>query len=316
MIDQHVTAFLETLDDPQRRRVMLPFDRANRRDGHDVPRSRRGVPLRAMAPDQRAAAMAILRAALSERGYQRCEDIMRLDASLAESAHDPETYDPGNYVVSVLGRPSSQEPWGWRFEGHHVSLDFVHAREGMAVTPTLFFGATPSTVPHGPLRGLRVLGAEEDIGRQLMRGLETGLRARALIAATAFGDILTGPGRDASLRAPAGVSLSEMPAEERAIALHIIDQFLSAMKPAVAELERTRLRAAGPDAIHFGWAGSVKPHQPHYYRLHGPSLVIEYDNTQDDANHVHAVWHDPSREFGEDLLRAHYRHGSHRPRPA
>jgi hypothetical protein len=244
---------------------------------------------------------------------------MQLETVVAELEKDPETYDPANYVVVVFGHPGIGEPWGWRIEGHHLSLNFTHAPgdgegdgESVTVTPT-FFGANPATVERGPFAGLRVLGAEEDLGRQLMRSLDGARRDRALIRAQAFDDILTGPGREASLRAaaPAGVALGAIEEECRNLAMLIIDQFLGAMKPSIAEAERQRLRDAGLDRIHFAWAGALEPRHPHYYRLHGPTLVIEYDNTQNDANHIHSVWHDPQREFGVDLLRRHYEHASH-----
>jgi hypothetical protein len=310
MIERAILDFIVSLEPEQRRRAVLPFQSKARTDWHYIPRNRAGVPLKSMSKAQRAAAMAILRAALSERGYSRCEDIMWLETVLADQEKDPDTYDSGNYVVTVFGHPGNTEPWGWRVEGHHLSLNFTHAAEDVTATPT-FFGAHPATVAHGPLAGLRVLGAEEDLGRRLMHGLDGALRDRALIRARAFDDILTGPGREASLRQAIGLALSAMAEEQRNLIMLIIDQFLGAMKPSIAEAERQRLREAGLDRIHFAWAGGLEPRQPHYYRVHGPTLVIEYDNTQNGANHIHSVWHDPHRDFGADLLRRHYEHASH-----
>jgi hypothetical protein len=252
-----------------------------------------------------------LRAALSDRGYSRCEAIMQLDSVVAQITQDPVTYDPGNYSVTVFGLPSGREPWGWRIEGHHLSLNFLHAAESVTVTPA-FFGAHPACVEHGRLKGLRVLGAEEDLGRQLVRSLQDGLRRRAIIGDEAFDDILTGPGRETSLRQPAGIAVDALERDQRELVHRIIEQFIGTLEPAQAAAERLRLEAAGIGQIHFGWAGSLEPRRPHYYRLHGPTVVIEYDNTQNDANHIHTVWHDPTREFGVDLLRAHYAAGTHR----
>jgi uncharacterized protein DUF3500 len=173
----------------------------------------------------------------------------------------------------------------------------------------------PATVEQGELRGLRVLGAEEHLGRTLIRNLDEGQRAHALIRARAFDDILTGPGREQSLRDPQGLALGAMSESHRAIALAIIEQFIGTWQPALAQRAQRRLRDAGIERIHFGWAGALEPRQPHYYRLHGPSFVIEYDNTQNDANHIHSVWHDPADEFGTDLLRRHYEHTAHRGKP-
>jgi hypothetical protein len=312
MIEQAVIDFLEALEPAQRARALVPLDSPNRHDWHYVPRDRRGATLRDLAPTQRDAAMAILRAALSDRGYARCADIMRLDAIVAEIEQDPETYDPTNYAVTIFGTPGDAV-WGWRVEGHHLSLNFLHARDAVRVTPS-FFGANPATVEHGPLAGLRVLGETEDLGRRLMRGLDDRHRETALIAPRAFDDILSGPGREASLRQPVGVSYGALDPAGRALAEAIIEQFLGALRPETAAAERARLRTAGLDPVCFAWAGGLEPRQPHYYRLHGPALLIEYDNTQDDANHIHSVWHDPAREFGDDLLRAHYETGHARRR--
>jgi len=189
-------------------------------------------------------------------------------------------------------------------------LNFAHTPDGVAVTPA-FFGANPAMVEHGPHAGLRVLGAEEDLGRALIRGLSDPERERAIIARDAFDDIITGPGREGSLSRPAGLALGIMEESHRTLAMRIIEEFVGTMRPAVAEAERARIREAGLEHIHFAWAGSTEPRRPHYYRLHGPNLLIEYDNTQNDANHIHSVWHDPGHDFATDLLRRHYQHHRH-----
>jgi hypothetical protein len=310
MIEKAVLDFLNTLTPALRRRTLLAFDSDSRFAWHYVPRAHKGVLIKAMNDAQRDAAMAVLQAALSERGYERCQNIMRLETVVAEIEEDPDTYDPGNYALAIFGTPGSSAPWAWRIEGHHLALNFTHVADDIAVTPT-FFGAQPATVEKGHLTGLRVLGEEEDNGRALIRSLDEAQRRQAIIRTKAFDDILTGPGRETSLREPIGLSLEAMAEAHRNIALSIIERFLGAMLPAVAEVERRALRTAGVGSVHFAWAGSLEPRQAHYYRLHGPSLVIEYDNTQDDANHIHSVWHNPHREFGADLLRQHYDHPSH-----
>jgi hypothetical protein len=310
MIEQAVREFLDGLSPELRQAALFPFASNERRNWHYIPRERRGVPLKGMDEAQRHAAKAVLRAALSERGYSRVEDIMWLENALVEIENDPETYGPLNYVFSVFGDPTEKAPWGWRVDGHHLSLNFAHAPGETTVTPT-FYGANPATVEHGPRAGLRVLGNEEDFGRQLIRGLADDQRAKALIKSTAFEDIITGPGREDSLRQPAGLALAEMSEPHRNLVMRIIEEFVGTMRSATAEAERARIREAGIERIHFAWAGALEPRQPHYYRLHGPTLVIEYDNTQNEANHIHSVWHDPSRDFGIDLLRRHYEHLLH-----
>jgi Protein of unknown function (DUF3500) len=311
MIERAVLDFLGALGPELRHQVIFRFDSEERRDWHYIPKPRRGVPLRAMNEAQRGAAKALLRTGLSERGYSRVEDIMWLENLLAEIERDPETYGPLNYVFSVFGDPAGPGPWGWRVDGHHLSLNFSHLPDKIAVTPA-FFGANPANVEHGPHAGLRVLGAEEDLGRELIRGLPEAQQATAVIADKAFKDIITGPGREESLRVPKGVAFGAMAEAHRGLAMRLIEEFVGTMRPDAAEAERARIRQRGLEHIHFAWAGSIEPRRPHYWRLHGPNLLIEYDNTQNDANHIHSVWHDPGRDFGADLLRRHYEHKPHR----
>jgi hypothetical protein len=311
MIETAVREFLAALGPELRRKGLFPFAAEERHNWHYIPKERSGVPLKEMGDAQRAAARRLLREALSERGWSRAEDIMWLENVLAEVEKDPETYGPLNYVFTVFGEPAGRKPWGWRVDGHHLSLNFTHTPDGVAVTPCVY-GANPATVEHGEHAGLRVLGAEEDLGRELIRSLPEAQREMAIIAREAFDDIITGPGREGSLEAPAGVAFAAMAAAQRGLAMRIIDEFVGTMRPATAEAERARIRDAGLDHIHFAWAGALEPRRPHYYRLHGPALLIEYDNTQNDANHIHSVWHDPGRDFATDLLRRHYQHSSHR----
>ena len=162
------------------------------------------------------------------------------------------------------------------------------------------------------LRRLRVLGEEQDLEVALARSVDAALRPRLIIAADSFGDIVTGPGRVDALKAPAGVALGALGAAQRALGLRLIETYARTMRADVAEAELRRLREAGLERVHVAWAGPIDPARPHYYRLHGPTLLIEYDNTQNDANHVHTVWHDPRNHFGVDPLRAHYERGHHR----
>jgi hypothetical protein len=164
MIEKAVLDFLNTLTPALRRRTLLAFDSDSRFAWHYVPRAHKGVLIKAMNDAQRDAAMAVLQAALSERGYERCQNIMRLETVVAEIEEDPDTYDPGNYALAIFGTPGSSAPWAWRIEGHHLALNFTHVADDIAVTPT-FFGAQPATVEKGHLTGLRVLGEEEDNGR-------------------------------------------------------------------------------------------------------------------------------------------------------
>lgn len=304
--------FLGALPTALQRRAVFPFDDRERLDWHYVPRQRRGVPIKDMPGPARAAADDLMKASLSATGYAKAVNVIRLEGVLRQlETFGPLWRDPENYAVTVFGAPGSSAPWGWRIEGHHLSLNFTLAPgRPPAVTPA-FLGANPAEVPGGPLSGLRTLAREEDLGRTLARSMDQGQRARMLIGDRSLGDIVSGPGRGEDLTAPAGLPLGDMTGDQRHLAVQLIEEYARNMHPEVADEELRRVRGEGLDRIHFAWAGSLDPGRAHYYRLHGPGLLIEYDNTQNRANHIHSVWHVPGNRFGLDLLRAHYRSGHH-----
>ena len=307
-------AFLSALEAGQRRAATFPFAQDERMNWHYVPRSRAGLAFKEMTTAGRAAAHELIKVSLSEVGYTKAvnvtklEDVLRQLETFGELLRDPE-----KYYVSVFGSPDASAPWGWRLEGHHLSLNFtlVPGRP-VSVTPA-FFGANPAEVPSGPTRWLRVLAGEQDLAFAVARGIDPRLRGRFVIAPESPGDIVSGPGRADSLKTPAGLALGELGAEPRALALRLVETYARNMRADVADEELRRMREAGPENIRFAWAGAIDPRQPHYYRLHGPTVLIEYDNSQNRANHIHSVWHDPRNDFGVDPLRAHYQ-SSHRRR--
>ena len=305
-------AFLRTLTPEQRRLAAFAIDNPERLDWHYIPRERAGLPLKAMDDRQRAAAHALLRAVLSDVGYRKATDIMRLETVLrAIETVRRFDRDPFNYAWTVFGDPDDGAPWGFRVEGHHLSLNLtLGAGPAEAVTPT-FMGANPARVPSGPLEGHRVLGSQEDLARELVRGLPAADRGRAIIAARSLGNIVTGPGRADALKSPEGLPMGEMAPPQRVLAERLIEEFVGNLRTELAEAQRARIREAGLGAIHFAWAGPLEPGHAHYFRLHGPRLLIEHDNTQNDANHVHSVWRDPTRDFALDVLGEHYRSGHH-----
>ena len=206
--------------------------------------------------------------------------------------------DPENYFVSVFGTPGPRAPWGWRLEGHHLSLNFtIVPGKSIAVTPA-FFGANPAEVRSGGLKGLRALGREQDLGRALAQTMDAAQRRRMVIADRSLGDIVSGPGRSDRLRELAGIPGADLAAPQREALQRLVEEYARNVRADVADHELRRIRDAGLETGHA-----------HYYRIHGPTVLIEFDNTQNDANHIHSVWHDPSNGFGADLLRAHYEHG-------
>jgi hypothetical protein len=305
-------AFLQALDPEQRRQAVFPFENRERLNWHYIPRRRRGIPLKQMDAKQRAAADALLRVALSEVGYRKAMGIMQLEEVLRQLEFFSFLRDQENYAFTFFGDPAAT-PWGWRVEGHHLSLNFTAiSSEFVAVTPA-FMGANPAKVPEGPHQGLQVLKQEQALARELVQSLEPAQLDRALIAARSLGDIVTGPGRADNLKAPVGLPLREMSEGRRDLAVRLIEEYIRNMQEGFASVQRRLIQEAGIEGIHFAWAGGLKPGQAHYYRLHGPRLLIEYDNTQNNANHIHSVWRDPVNDFGADLLQQHYTSAVHHP---
>jgi hypothetical protein len=218
--------------------------------------------------------------------------------------------DPELYYVSVFGEPGTGAPWGWRFEGHHISLNYTLV-EGRMLGPTpLFFGSNPGEVRHGEQTGLRALKEEEDLGRQLLNALDGEQKTVAIVDEQAPDDIITTnvPYVRGEVQ-PEGLGSQEMNAAQREILYALVETYVKRLPEAVAEAEWARLVGADLQAAHFAWAGAEERGGPHYYRVLGPSFLAEYDNTQNDANHIHAVWRDLSNDFGEDILRRHYKEG-------
>ncbi len=303
--------FLASLDAAGRQQAAIDFaDSTERKNWHYIPRERAGLPIKEMDECQRALAYALVATGVSASGYEKVSTIISLEPILAELEGAGRRFqrDPELYYVSVFGEPGRDASWGWRFEGHHVSLNYTVVEGRMLGSTPLFFGANPAEVRHGEQAGLRALREEEDLGRQLLRELDGEQKAVAIISAEAPTDILTTnvPHVRGEVE-PAGLGSADMSAAQRQVLDALIEVYVRRLPEAVAEAEWARLGAAYLRAAHFAWAGAEERGRPHYYRVQGPSFLAEYDNTQNDANHIHAVWRDLSNDFGEDLLRRHYR---------
>lgn len=301
--------WLAALEDGQRGNALHAFDDSLRGDWHYTPRRRPGLPLGAMTGDQRRRADALLDFALSEAGRRKADQVRALELVLRQLGGSSSHRDPENYALALFGNPGTDGPWAWRFEGHHLSLTFTVAADGgIAVTPS-FWGANPARVPVPPHEGLRVLADEQDLAFSLIQDLDESRREAVMLRDRSLGNIVSGPGRADALKAPAGLPLSALSDGQRDLAMRIVETYAHNLRPDLAAETLRRVREAGVEGIHFAWAGSLSLGAAYYYRLHGPVLLIEHDNTQNDANHIHSVWRDPTRDFGGDLLAGHYRHG-------
>lgn len=284
-----------------------PAPKDERTNWHFIPRARKGLPIKEMTQEQRLLAHALLANGLSHRGYSKAISIMSLESVLAILEKDRRggaVRDPELYFFSIFGTPG-QEPWGWRFEGHHLALNFTSAGGAApAMTPS-FFGTNPGEVKDGPRAGTRILGTEEDLGRKLAKSLTEEQRKKAVILPEAPRDILNVPGR--SDTKPEGIAWPDLNDAQRATLKKLLHEYVFRHRPDVAADALARLAKGGMDKLHFAWAGGFELGQPHYYRVQAGNFVLEYDNTQNGANHVHSLWREFDRDFGADLLGEHYK---------
>jgi hypothetical protein len=316
VMSDSANAFLNSLTAEQRSKATFDFKDDERQFFHFVPdnniqqtlkRGRKGLTILEMTPPQKHLAHALLSAGLSQRGYIKASSIMSLEDILRiMEKDDGNRRNPEKYYFSIFGQPAEKGAWGYRVEGHHISLHFTVV-DGKVVSTPMFFGTNPALVKEGPRKGLRVLGREEDLGRDLLMALTPEQRKTAIINPEAYKDILTMASRRAAIDAkePSGLHASKMNSKQRQMLQDIIDEYCYNLPDQVAQYRLDQVKKAGNN-IHFAWTGVENKGGPHYYRIHSPGFLIEYDNTQNDANHVHSVWRDLTGDWGEDLLKTHY----------
>jgi hypothetical protein len=307
-------AFLESLTTDQRSKATFALDDDRRFEFRYTPRARAGLALKEMTDPQRTLAHALLKTGLSMRGYTAATQIIDLENVLREierpRAGSTLVRDPELYYVSIFGAPA-KDAWGWKFEGHHLSTNFTIVGERPIVFAPAFFGAHPAIVRDGPRKGLRPLKDEEEVARELMAAFSDEQRKKVIFDVTAPREMITGESRNSSPLAPGGLPMSAMTPPQKRILERLLDVYLERMVPDVARTRLEALQQAGMDSITFGWAGGMDVGGPHYYRVQGTTFLIEYDNTQNNANHIHSVWRDFGDDFGRDLLREHYRAHPH-----
>lgn len=303
--------FLASLTPAQRQKATFSLEDGERQNWHYIPRARKGLPLREMTPAQKHLASALLSAGLSREGYIKAETIMSLEDVLRilEKGQGPER-DPDNYSFTVFGQPSATGAWGYRVEGHHLSQNYTVVNGRVAGAPS-FFGANPAEVREGPRQGLRALAGEEDLGRAVIESLEPAQRQVAVVSQEAYKEILTGADRKAALNGqPSGLSASQMTPKQFGLLMDLLEEYARNMPDQIDQAREEQIKRAGKN-IYFAWAGGINKGEPHYYRVQTPSFLIEYDDTQNNANHIHSVWRDFDGDFGLDLLKHHYQTSHH-----
>lgn len=303
--------WLASLTDEQKAQAVYEMTDAERENWHFVPRPfegegmRKGVTIKEMRPDQRHLAYALLSTGLSHRGYTTALEIMSLEQVLWELENQSPRRDTERYYVTIFGEPGAKA-WGWRFEGHHLAMNFTVV-DGKVVSGTPnFFASNPGEVRQGPRAGLRVLAGEEDVARSLVQSLDEAQKGKAVVAAEAIEDIVTAAEKTVGPLGGEGIPFADLKPEQQQNLRELMDVYIRRLKPDVADDELAAIEKAGIDQVVFAWFGSIEKGQPHYYRVQGPTFLLEYANTQNGANHVHAVWRDFDGDFGRDLLREHY----------
>ncbi len=310
-------AFLASLDGAQKATVSFAFSEEQRFDWHFIPKERKGLRLGDMTSAQKLLAHGLLSAGLSQQGYIKATTIMSLDQVLKAIEVDAQGKptgpyrDPEGYFFSIFGEPTETGTWGYRFEGHHISINFT-VTNGKAIASPNFYGANPAEVRTGPRTGLRALAREEDLARDFLASLTPELKKAAIVDPVAPKDIFTFNSRKASLDVvnkngkPVGLAISKLSAKQRAAFDALVAEYAGNFPESIAQARIAKVKAAGAQ-LWFAWAGSEERGGPHYYRIQSPTFLIEYDDTQNNANHIHSVWRDVEGDFGLDLLAEHYK---------
>ena len=303
-------AFLDALTPEQRAAATFAFASDDRFDWHYIPRERKGVSLKAMSKAQKKAALALVAASLSAEGYDKSERIRQLEQILYDR-EGRAIRDTELYFFMIFGEPSAEGTWGWRYEGHHISQNWT-VHDGLLASSTpQFFGTNPAHVREGSRAGEQVLVLEDVLPRSLLASMSDAHRRAAIVSDEAPRDILTTSDRQAAIQENTGVAFGDLGRGQQDVLWALIEEYAEAQPPAVAAERLARVKKAGLDGIRFAWMGSLEEGQPHYYRVQGPTFLIEYDNVQNGANHVHSVWRDFDGDFGRDALAAHYRRYAH-----
>lgn len=307
--------FVMSLSAAQKPLALFPFESDERYNFHYFPiDDRKGLPLDQMTAEQKATTMKLLGACLADNTVKKINDIIELEnilKALENRAPEDHFRDPGKYHLAIFGEPGEKNIWGWRFEGHHVSFHFSAEDNTLVAATPGFLGANPAIVQSGPEKGKEVLKEEKADALKLLASFTDEQKKKAVIAAEAPGDIITRIDRKAMIDDPAGITYEEMNNKQKELFLSLVKLYIYRYKKDFADNMLKEIRDAGYYRLRFAWAGEMETGvgHPHYYRIVGPTVIIEYDNTQNNANHVHTVVRDRLHDYGGDALLEHYKHG-------
>lgn len=313
-----VLRFLDTFRPEDREKVVFDFDDAERKDWSNLPTRnypRKGVSLAEMSNPGRLVAHELMRASLSSQGYLKAAAVFHREQILLNAGGSSANFGTGKYYFGVFGNPAADKRWGWQLDGHHLALNFTIVDGVMTGAPALW-GAQPDQIELGDEAGWRVFAAEREKGYALVHALTERQRSTAILSAELPPGLFTGPQRDKALQTPVGLPASEMTPVQRGLLWTLIDEYVNNQTETVARAHRGKIEREGIEKVHFAWMGSTDPARSCYFRVHGPSILIEYDNTgrgreERDTNHIHSMFRDPSNDYGEDLLKKHYQTVAH-----
>lgn len=297
-------AFRNSLTEDQKQLCTFGFDDPERLNWHFIPRPRKGIPLKSLEGESLAKATLLIKSGLSETGYDQTMNVMSLEEVLyllepGDRAYRRDRRDPGKYYISLFGDLSVKgTKWGWRLEGHHLSLNYTIENGVVVSTTPEFFGSNPGVIEAGPGRSIRILAPEEDLARQILKLCSPEQKAKMSISETAPNDI-----RAANLPQPelgdlVGLAQEEMSLDQQGLLRDLLEEYMKNMPEQIGRRRRAEIDQAGWKTIRLSWWGGSERNQPHYYRIQGPTFQVEYNNVQNEANHVHSVWRTTAGDFG------------------
>ena len=299
--------FLGALTPEQQKQATYPLTDAERENWNFVPIARQGLSFKNTSTQIQALGIALLRTGLSYSGVAKTQAIMQLELFLKEQEKDTVgRRDATNYFVTIFGEPSADKSWGWRFEGHHLSFNFTVVDGKHVFFVPSFMGTNPAEVRQGPRKGERVLADEEDLGIALINSLDDAQRKVAIFAPDALKEIVTTNKKRVDPLSPDGISAAKLTGPQREKLIGLVKLYLGRARPELAEEAFAKISAAGLDKITFAWAGGLDRSKQTYYRIQGPTFLIEFDNSQGNGNHIHTTIRDFKGDFGHDLLKEHY----------
>ncbi|MEN2283484.1 DUF3500 domain-containing protein [Algoriphagus sp. SE2] len=311
--DNSATNFLDSLSQNQKEKAMYPFDDLTKTKWHYLPSTmfqRAGISLAELNDSQTELFQELLQSSLSETGYQKANRIIDLENVLRALSGDTIMRDPGKYYIAFYGNPVKDSLWAWSFEGHHISLNFTVLNDTVAIAPR-FFGANPAIIPSGPRKGEKTLENEEELGLQLINSLNQDQKSKAIFRESSPFEIATANSIEVNPLSPVGIKFNELNNDQQKTFLKLIDEYIKTIPEDLAKERMTNIQKEELGEIRFGWAGATIIGEGHYYRIQGKSFLIEFDNTQTNANHIHTVWRDFDGDFGKDLIKEHYMNSEH-----